>query len=344
MATTTLSHFFSTQFNSKTSQRFAGLQTCFEGFSKQPSSFMDEVEDDLDGEQETSALPSETDAVSGDVEGETYLTTFDKDGQSISNHGFVESKAMNSGLRSVIMGASKRVNKGTDKDYQCCDSVRLDGEEWPQSEICKGYVHAQKMCAAATFAFGHLFGKGHIPWAVSEMTGNMVGNPSVSELVSAYMEILGQLWDFNHHNENWNIKKYAPTHRSEKDSQFWGGPQFRRELHLAYTLAFTCLLQVDEVLKIQSHEIQLMPGDDLCLQLHKSYVPYTYLSQLEIQPFFLYALPEHLKHLCPVQAYVEWIKTTNITEGFIFRKIASNDCVSADLTIHMTSEQFLHGF
>ncbi|KIK62863.1 hypothetical protein GYMLUDRAFT_134120, partial [Collybiopsis luxurians FD-317 M1] len=126
-----------------------------------------------------------------------------------------------------------------------CDSIKLNGEEHPQNEIRKGYVHAQKMRAAATFAFGRLFGKGHIPWAVSEMTGNMVGNPSVSELVSAYMvslrrrkvqageeqtsaraitpEILGQLWDFNHRDENWNIRKYAPTHRTEKDSQSWGG-------------------------------------------------------------------------------------------------------------------------
>jgi len=55
------------------------------------------------------------------------------------------------------------------------------------NEQRKGYVHAQKMRAAATFAFGRLLGRGCIPWAVSELTGNMVGNPSVSELVSAYM-------------------------------------------------------------------------------------------------------------------------------------------------------------
>ncbi|KIK62864.1 hypothetical protein GYMLUDRAFT_72567 [Collybiopsis luxurians FD-317 M1] len=57
-----------------------------------------------------------------------------------------------------------------------------------------------------------------------------------------------------------------------------------------------------------------------------------------------FARPINLGHLCPVRAYCEWINTTKITEGFVFRKIASNDRISADSTKHMTSEQFLHGF
>lgn len=42
------------------------------------------------------------------------------------------------------------------------------------------------MRAAATFGFGQL-GKGRTPWSVSEVTSEMVGNPSVSEMVSCYM-------------------------------------------------------------------------------------------------------------------------------------------------------------
>lgn len=68
-----------------------------------------------------------------------------------------------------------------------CDSKNLDGTDKSPEEIRKGYTHAQKMRAAATFGFGRLLGKGRTPWAVSEVTGEMVGNPSVSEMVSCYM-------------------------------------------------------------------------------------------------------------------------------------------------------------
>ena len=38
-----------------------------------------------------------------------------------------------------------------------------------------------------TYAFGRLHGLGTLPWHLSEVTGAMVGNPSVSDTVSSYM-------------------------------------------------------------------------------------------------------------------------------------------------------------
>ena len=38
-----------------------------------------------------------------------------------------------------------------------------------------------------TYAFGRLHGLGTLPWHQSEVTGAMVGNPSVSDTVSSYM-------------------------------------------------------------------------------------------------------------------------------------------------------------
>ena len=38
-----------------------------------------------------------------------------------------------------------------------------------------------------TYAFGRLHGLGTLPWHESEVTGAMVGNPSVSDTVSSYM-------------------------------------------------------------------------------------------------------------------------------------------------------------
>jgi hypothetical protein len=65
--------------------------------------------------------------------------------------------------------------------------MKLDGTEKDPDEVRNGYNHAQKMRAAATFGFGRILGKGRTPWTVSKITGEMVGNPSVSEMVSCYM-------------------------------------------------------------------------------------------------------------------------------------------------------------
>jgi hypothetical protein len=43
------------------------------------------------------------------------------------------------------------------------------------------------MRASATYGFGRLNGLGSIPWQRSEVSGKMVGNPSISEDVSRYM-------------------------------------------------------------------------------------------------------------------------------------------------------------
>ncbi|KAF9071273.1 hypothetical protein BDP27DRAFT_1219208, partial [Rhodocollybia butyracea] len=75
---------------------------------------------------------------------------------------------------------------------ESCDSKKLDGTEKDPGEVRKGYGHAQKMRAAATFGFGQLVGKGRTPWSVSEVTSEMVGNPSVSEMVSCYMVQSGE--------------------------------------------------------------------------------------------------------------------------------------------------------
>ncbi|KAE9389538.1 hypothetical protein BT96DRAFT_960015 [Gymnopus androsaceus JB14] len=71
-------------------------------------------------------------------------------------------------------------------------------------------------------------------------------------------------------------------------------------------LAFVCLLHVNEVLKIQSHDIEVIDE-------------------------------ETIKHLCPVRAYAEWVMQTQIKKGFIFRKMFFSD-------MQQSSEQCLTGF
>ena len=68
-----------------------------------------------------------------------------------------------------------------------CDDIGLDGKPKDPSISIDSYSHAQKMRAAATYGFGHLNGLGSIPWQKSEVSGKMLGNPSISEDVSRYM-------------------------------------------------------------------------------------------------------------------------------------------------------------
>jgi hypothetical protein len=80
-------------------------------------------------------------------------------------------------------------------------------------------------------------------------------------------ETLKKLWEFNQEEENWEVKSYAPGTAKKKACDQWGGGRARRLLGLAYTIAFTCLLRVDEVLKIQSHEIVMLDENKLELTL-----------------------------------------------------------------------------
>ncbi|KAG2119958.1 hypothetical protein BD769DRAFT_1749584 [Suillus cothurnatus] len=169
-----------------------------------------------------------------------------------------------------------------------CDSVNIDGTQKPATKEHGSYGHAQKMRAAATYAFGRLQGLGTMPWHESELhMGQMLGNPSVSVEVSGYMCSLRRrkvqagevavsaraitsaspslhslLYYFNHRPENWKIQVYQPGSRQppcdtgSSGSPQWAGGRVRRFLHAAYTIAFLCLLRSDEVLKIQYQDLE----------------------------------------------------------------------------------------
>ncbi|KAJ3803498.1 hypothetical protein F5876DRAFT_54370, partial [Lentinula aff. lateritia] len=68
-----------------------------------------------------------------------------------------------------------------------CDIIDLDGKAIATTKERATYTHAQKMRAAATFGFGRVHGLGMQAWHRSEISGKMLGNPSVSETVSTYM-------------------------------------------------------------------------------------------------------------------------------------------------------------
>ncbi|KAJ7807125.1 DNA breaking-rejoining enzyme [Mycena olivaceomarginata] len=225
-----------------------------------------------------------------EAEGETLPDTEHDDG---------EPAALDiSQLQEFLLDASKGVTSDTDKEYKRCDEHNFDGTMKPHDQKRDSYNHAQKMRASMTYAFGRLCGLGSLPWHESEVTGRMVGNPSVSETVATYMtslrrrkETLFKLYHFNHQPEVAEIKEYAAgSRKTSKLPTDWGGGRARRLLILAYVLSF--------------------------------------LASSGVKPFYLHLLLPHLAHLCPVRALAEWLKVSGITDGYLFRKMASGDRVS----------------
>lgn len=136
---------------------------------------------------------------------------------------------------------------------------------------------------------------------------------------------------------------------SRLSNGYWCGPRGRRMLNLVYALAFTCLLWIDEVLKVQFQDIEnkMMDGKvglQLTLPFRKTdqfggkslktlsilscwlYWIFNYLLQhTENKPFALCELPFHMAHLCPIRAYARWVAATEMKDGYIFRRLATGD-------------------
>ncbi|KAH8997636.1 hypothetical protein EDB83DRAFT_2238537, partial [Lactarius deliciosus] len=225
-----------------------------------------------------------------------------------------------------------------------CDELNLDGKKRLSTQVRATYGTAQKMRASMTYAFGRIHGLGSMHWQRGS-DGRMVGNPSVSEVVSRYMLSLHRrkvqagetatsaraisvetMYDLYHYNARVPFRdlRHPPAKKSKADCDQWAGQNARRLLQLAFTLAFSCLLRVDEVLKIQSHDFIHLGNNRLQLTL-----PFRKTNQFgHIKPFVLHRLPEPMAHLCPVRAYAEWIDASRIEYGYMFRKLGSGDRIS----------------
>ncbi|KAG2363600.1 hypothetical protein BDR07DRAFT_1483459 [Suillus spraguei] len=192
-----------------------------------------------------------------------------------------------------------------------CDSLNLDGSPKPSTKDQGTYGHAQKM----------LHGLGNMHWHESDAgDGTMVGNPSILVEVLSFMcslwrhkvqagevansaraitsEILFKLHNHNHLPENWTIQA-------------------------AYTVAFLCMLRFDEFLKIQVHDLRV-EKDRVVL-----YLPFQKTHQNgDIKPFHLWVLPLDEAHICPARALAAWLRESKLTSGYLFRKVASGNCIA----------------
>ena len=61
----------------------------------------------------------------------------------------------------------------------------------------------------------------------------------------------------------------------------------------------------------------------------------------DVQPFYVYPLDEEEAHLCPVRAMAQWIKASEVTSGFLFRRFTAQDRPSAHEDAAMVSRHKL---
>ncbi|KAJ3727517.1 hypothetical protein C8R42DRAFT_754999 [Lentinula raphanica] len=231
-----------------------------------------------------------------------------------------------------------------------CDLIKLDGSPVASNKERSTYTTAQKMRAAATFGFGRMCGLGNLAWHRSEFSGQMLGNPSVSETVSSYMlslrrrkvdsgetptsaravsaDLLKQLYYFNTQPQFRKPQPHQPTTRGTRTGGELGC-RARTMLILAYNIAFCGLLRVDELLKIQFHDVQITKDPKTGLSKLTLTLPFQKTSQFgDIKPFVWYSMPYNLRHICIVSAFARWITVSGLSEGYMFRKVRSGDSIA----------------
>ena len=108
---------------------------------------------------------------------------------------------------------------------------------------------------------------------------------------------------------------------------------------LAYAIAFLYLLRLDEVLNIKIENIRFLDTDtgkvELMLNFRKTHQTGGTFSIkscfrtlliviIEVQPFYLYFMPERPWLDVPM-LLVEWLHISKIMEGFLFRPFFSLD-------------------
>ncbi|PBK68264.1 DNA breaking-rejoining enzyme [Armillaria solidipes] len=230
----------------------------------------------------------------------------------------------------------------------------MHGMSKAPSKPQKSYSYAQKLQASTTYGF-RKGGRGKVPWDRTTASGN----PSISDVVSSYMlglrkrkvakgEIptsmraispgtLRRFYNHNHDPENWNASPETPGN--------WCGGNVRKLLQAVYLIMFTCLLRIDEALKIQVHDIEF--GVDDVDGTHFMSITLSFCKSSpfgDIPPFVLCVLPKHMAHFCPVRALADWIVASNITHGYLFPNIDKHDCPITVKNTAMKPEVFLQLF
>jgi hypothetical protein len=83
-----------------------------------------------------------------------------------------------------------------------------------------------------------------------------------------------ELYDFNNQPQH-QTTGYKPTPRKGRHIDHWGGPRARLLVHAVVTIAFSCLLRIDEALNLKATDITIL--NDQCMSIN--------LSQRKTDPY-----------------------------------------------------------
>jgi integrase len=157
--------------------------------------------------------------------------------------------------------------------------------------------------------------------------------------------MMEKLYNFNHQAELWEVRNCVP---SSRNAGSWGGPLHHRLIQAIYTISYLCLLRINEVLKIRREHIKFEDNGKVTLTLpfrktHQFGGRYltNWITQttahlfllVDIKPFVLYPLGPEETYLCPVRALADWIYTSKITSGFLFRQLAAGRPAERDSAV-----------
>jgi len=113
--------------------------------------------------------------------------------------------------------------------------------------------------------------------------------------------------------------------RSKHFTGQWGNPRRWLLVHSVLTLAFLCLLQIDEVLSLQFQDLQYCSPDHIMVTLHsrkthpfggEAIYPSTRMQLtwfIESKSYDLWILKKEDRKLCMVSAISSWIRASSLS-------------------------------
>jgi len=172
--------------------------------------------------------------------------------------------------------------------------------------------------------------------------GEWEGNPSVSTEVARYMvalrkrkhaagdrytmtsraltsDVIRKIFTYNQADGRSIVQLFVP-HGKAKDT--WGSPRHRLLVHAVLTMAFVCLLRIDEVLNLRFEAIQFHSPEQIEIELFSRKThPFG-----GTKPFPLWMFNAQDEALCPIRALAHWVQACGPEKcsGYVFRAPGSN--------------------
>ncbi len=136
------------------------------------------------------------------------------------------------------------------------------------------------------------------------------------------------MYAYNMDQGRTNIKDFSISKAKDQ----WGNPRRRLLVHAVVTLAFTCLMRIDEVLHLTFEDIIFHPAEHIEINLFSTKthpfgglflcIAFLHSEQLSFvtgsRPYHLWLFPKSDEALCPVLALGNWIMASGLRNSSIY--------------------------